>query len=170
MLSAFGGLGCAGDASLQLECDRSFIAGKLPVPAPPLGKGAIRRHDKLRIAYLSADFREHAVALLMAELFELHDRARFEILGISFGRDDQSDMRARLMRAFDRFHDVRSKSDLDVAKLLNDLQVDIAVELNGHTEGARLGILAHRPAPIQASYLGYASTTGAEFIDCAIAE
>jgi protein O-GlcNAc transferase len=135
-----------------------------------LSSGTIRQHGKIRIAYLSADYREHAVAALIAELFELHDRARFEVLGISFGPDDQSSLRARLVRAFDQFHDVRSKTDLDVANLLIDLQVDIAIDLNGHTEGARLGILAHRPAPVQASYLGYASTTGAEFIDYVIAD
>jgi predicted O-linked N-acetylglucosamine transferase (SPINDLY family) len=106
----------------------------------------------------------------MTRLFELHDRARFEILGISFGPDDNSDMRARLVRAFDQFHDVQSESDLDVAKLLNELQVDIAVDLNGHTRYARPGILAHRPAPVQASYLGYPGTMGAAFIDYVIAD
>jgi protein O-GlcNAc transferase len=142
----------------------------MPVPAQPLWNGASRRHDKLRIAYLSADFRRHPVASLIAELFELHDRARFEISGISFGPDDQSDMRARLVRSFDQFHDVQSKSDRDVAKLLNDMQVDIAVDLNGRTEDSRLGILAHRPTPVQVTYLGYPGTTGADFIDYVIAD
>jgi protein O-GlcNAc transferase len=170
IISPFTLLGYGAGPSLQLECARMFIEDKMPAPTQPLWNGAVCRHEKLRVAYLSADFREHPVAFLMVELFELHDRARFEILGISFGSDDQSEIRSRLIRAFDRFHDVRSKTDLDVAKLLSDLQVDIAIDLNGHTEGARLGILAHRPAPVQASYLGYASTTGAEFIDYAIAD
>jgi predicted O-linked N-acetylglucosamine transferase (SPINDLY family) len=140
------------------------------VPAQPLWNGAIRHHDRLRIAYLSSDFCSHALSFLMAELFEIQDRARFEVLGISFGPDDQSDTRARLVRAFDQFHDVRSESDLDVAKLLNDLHVDIAIDLNGHTRGARSGILAHRAAPIQVSYLGYPGTMGADFIDYVIAD
>jgi predicted O-linked N-acetylglucosamine transferase (SPINDLY family) len=163
-------LGYSNDESLQLQCARKSIADELPVPAQPLWEGAARAHDKLRIAYLSADFRRHPVASLIVQLFELHDRARFEIVGISFGPDDQSDMRARLMRGFDQFHDVRSTSDGEVARLLNDMEVDIAVDLNGRTEDSRLGILAHRPAPVQVTYLGYPGTTGADFIDYVIAD
>jgi protein O-GlcNAc transferase len=170
IISPFTLLGYGTDPSLQLECARSFIADKLPAPVPPLWNGAIHHHDKVRIAYLSTDFYRHATAFLTAELFELHDRARFEVLGISFGPDDQSGMRARLVRAFDQFHDVRSRSDPDVAKLLNDLHVDIAIDLKGYTQDARSGILAHRPAPIQVSYLGYPGTMGTDFIDYVIAD
>jgi protein O-GlcNAc transferase len=170
IISPFALLGCGGDPSLQLKCARMFIEDKLPVRLQPPWSGTIHRHDKIRIAYLSADFHRHATAFLMAELFERHDRARFEVVGISFGRDDQSDMRVRLVRAFDQFHDVRSKGDLDAAKLLNDLQVDIAIDLKGHTQNARPGILAHRPAPVQVSYLGYPGTMGADFIDYVIAD
>src|SRR5262249_54022178 len=122
------------------------------------------------IAYLSADFQKHATAYLMAELFELHDRSRFEVIGISFGSDDSSDMRARLVTAFDQFHDVESNSDADVVKLLYDLEVDIAIDLKGYTRSARPNILAHRPAPIQVSYLGYPGTLGAGFIDYVVAD
>jgi predicted O-linked N-acetylglucosamine transferase (SPINDLY family) len=170
IISPFTLLGYGGDPSLQLECARSFIADKLPVLPQPLWAGAVRHHDKIRIAYLSADFYRHATAFLMAELFELHDRTRFEVVGISFSRDDQSDMRARLVRAFDQFHDVRSNSDLDVARLLNQQQVDIAIDLKGYTQGARSGILAHRPTPIQVSYLGYPGTMGTDLIDYVIAD
>jgi len=168
--SPFTLLGYSNDPLLQLECARRIIKGKMPAPTQPLGRGAIAHHDKLRVAYLSADFRMHPVAFLMAELFELHDRARFEILGISFGLNDHSGIRARLIRAFDQFHDVRTKNDHDVARLLNDLHVDIAVDLTGHTHGSRLGILAHRPAPIQVSYMGYPGTIGADFIDYVIVD
>src|SRR4029077_11785196 len=120
---------------------------------PSLWNGAIWRHDKIRIAYLSADFRRHAKACLIGELFDLHDRSRFEVIGVSFGPDDASDMRSRLVKAFDQFHDVRFKSDRDAAKLMHDLQVDIAIDLMGSHQGARPGILAHRPAPIQVNYL-----------------
>ncbi|HEY6259507.1 MAG TPA: UDP-N-acetylglucosamine-peptide N-acetylglucosaminyltransferase [Xanthobacteraceae bacterium] len=157
------------DPALQLEGAKTFVGREIPVRVP-LWTGAIRRRQKLRIAYLSADFHRHATAFLMAGLFELHDRSRFETVGISFGPDDDSSMRARLVRAFDQFHDVRSRSDLEVAKLLNDLEVDIAVDLKGHTQGARPGILAHRPAPVQASYLGFPGTMGADFIDYVIAD
>jgi predicted O-linked N-acetylglucosamine transferase (SPINDLY family) len=170
IVSPFTLLGYSGDPPLQLECARRFVADKLPGRPPPLWTGAISHHDKLRIAYLSAAYNLHPRAFLMVQLVELHDRARFEVVGISLGRDDQSDIRARLVRSFDQFHDVQSMSDLDVAKLLNDLQIDIAVDLNGHTQGARIGVLAHRPAPIQVSYLGYPGSTGADFIDYVIAD
>ena len=106
----------------------------------------------------------------MAELFERHDRSRFETFGVSFGVDDKSEMRKRLVAAFDQFYDVCRKSDEEVAKLLHDLQIDIAIDLKGYTENSRFGILAHRPAPIQASYLGFPGTTGADFIDYIIAD
>ncbi len=125
---------------------------------------------KLRIAYLSADFHLHPTAWLAVELFERHDRTRFEVIGISFGPDDGSDMRARLRKSFDQFHDVMTRADGEVAKLLHDLDVDIAVDLKGHTENKRPGILAHRAAPVRVSYLGYPGTMGADFIDYIIAD
>jgi predicted O-linked N-acetylglucosamine transferase (SPINDLY family) len=110
------------------------------------------------------------MAHLTAELFELHDRTGFEVVGISFGPDDRSDIRARAARAFDRFHDVRARSDGEIVDLIKELEIDIAVDLMGHTRNARTGILAHRPAPIQVSYLGLPGTTGADFIDYVIAD
>jgi predicted O-linked N-acetylglucosamine transferase (SPINDLY family) len=106
----------------------------------------------------------------MAELFELHDRQRFEIIGVSFGADDGSAIRARVASAFDQFHDVESQSDLEIARLVNELAVDIAVDLNGYTESARPTVLAQRPAPIQANYLGFLGTMGAVFIDYVIGD
>ncbi len=119
----------------------------------------------MRLAYLSADFREHATAFLAAELFERHDRRRFDLYAISWGRGDGSALRKRLERAFDRFIDVRDSSDLDVAREMRDLEIDIAVDLNGFFEGCRPGILARRPAPIQVNYLGYPASMGADYID-----
>jgi protein O-GlcNAc transferase len=163
-------LGCSGDPSPQLQCAKSFVAGKIALPPRPLWSGATWRHDKVRIAYLSSDFHRHATAYLMAELFERHDRSRFEVIAISFGPDDESGMRKRLVAAFDQFHDVRRNSDDAAAKLLHDLQADIAIDLKGHTQHARPGILAHRPSPIHASYLGFPGTMGAAFIDYIIAD
>jgi protein O-GlcNAc transferase len=162
-------LGYSSSASLQLQCAKNSITHLIPVAHQALWKAGARHHDTLRIAYVSADFHRHATAFLMAELFELHDRSRFEVLGVSFGPDDGSDMRARLVAAFDRFHDVASCSDYEAAKLLND-QVDIVVDLKGLTLDCRPGIFAHRPAPIQVSYLGYPGTMGADFIDYVIAD
>jgi predicted O-linked N-acetylglucosamine transferase (SPINDLY family) len=127
-------------------------------------------HDKIRLAYLSADFHDHATAYLMAELFERHDRQQFETWGISFGRDEHGEMRSRLMAGFDQFIDVRATDDAGVARLLREHEIDIAIDLKGYTEGARPGILAHRPAPIQVNYLGYPGTMGAPYIDYIIAD
>ena len=170
IISPFTLLGYFGDPLLQLQCARNFVADRVPSLPRRLWTGATWRHDKVRIAYLSADFHRHATAYLMAELFERHDRSRFEIIGVSFGVDDKSEMRKRLVAAFDQFYDVRRKSDEEVAKLLHDLQVDIAIDLKGYTQDSRPGILAYRPTPIQASYLGFPGTMGAEFIDYIIAD
>jgi protein O-GlcNAc transferase len=157
------------DPSLQMQCATNFVRYHVPAlsPLPPRSAG---RHDKIQIAYLSADFRNHPMSHLMAELFELHDRGRFEVIGISFGPDDRSDIRARVIAAFDQFHDVRASSDRDIASLVRDLEVDIVIDLMGHTRNSRPGILAYRGAPIQVSYLGLPATTGADFIDYVIAD
>jgi predicted O-linked N-acetylglucosamine transferase (SPINDLY family) len=170
IISPFTLLGYSGDPSLQLQCARNYVADRVSSLSPTLWAGETWHHDKVRIAYLSADFHQHATAHLIAELFERHDRSRFEIIGVSFGVDDKSEMRKRLVAAFDQFHDVFRKSDEAVAKLIHDLQIDIAIDLKGYTQDFRFGILAYRPAPIQASYLGFPGTIGAEFIDYIIAD
>jgi len=128
------------------------------------------RREKIRIGYFSADFREHPVSHLIAELFERHDRARFRVTAFSFGPDTNDAMRARLAAAFDGFIDVRDRADTDVALLARELGIDIAVDLNGFTEDSRTGIFALRAAPIQVNYLGYPGTMGAEYIDYLIAD
>jgi protein O-GlcNAc transferase len=110
------------------------------------------------------------VAQLTAELFERHDRSGFEVIGISLGPDDRSVLRARIVAGVDRFHDVRATSDYDVARHLNEIGTDIAVDLTGYTLGSRPRILSFRPAPIQVNYLGYPGTMGAKLIDYIIAD
>jgi predicted O-linked N-acetylglucosamine transferase (SPINDLY family) len=132
--------------------------------------GEAYAHDRIRIAYLSADFHSHATAALMAGVFESHDRTRFQTVAISFGPDDRSEMRARLMPAFERFVDVREKSDPEIATTLRQMEIDIAIDLKGYTQDSRPGILAHRPVPIQAGYLGFPGTMGADYIDYIIAD
>ena len=163
-------LGYSGDPALQLRCAQTYVAQTIPVAPSPLSAGRARRGGRLRVAYLSADFRRHAIAYLVAELIERHDRDRFEIIGISFGADDSSAICDRLVAAFDSFHDVRAMSDLEAARLVRSLEVDIAVDLMGFTQDARFGILAHRPAPIQVAYLGFPATTGAPFLDYVLAD
>lgn len=133
-------------------------------------QGQIYRHDRIRVAYLSADFREHAVAHLIAGLLEQHDRSRFEITGISFGPNRNSKMRQRLSAAVERFVDVADRSDEQIAELVRHLEIDIAVDLMGFTLHNRLNVLARRAAPIQINYLGYAGTMGASYIDYIVAD
>ena len=128
------------------------------------------RRQRIRVAYFSADFHDHATAVLMAELFERHDRARFELSAFSFGPYSDDPMRRRLVRSFDRFLDVRVRSDREVAMLAREREIDIAVDLKGYTGDERHAIFAYRAAPIQASYVGYPGTMGVPFMDYLIAD
>jgi protein O-GlcNAc transferase len=155
---------------LHLKCARILAADQMPANCRLLWSGRRHEHQRIRVAYLSADYHQHATALLMAGLFEAHDRSRFEITAISFGPDDGGAMRQRLQRAFDRFVDVRARSDVEVAALMQSLEIDIAVDLKGYTGDSRPAILARRPAPIQVNYLGYPGTMGLEQIDYLLAD
>jgi len=158
------------DAALRRRCSEIFLADRVPQPAVPHWTGRQYRHDRIRIAYLSADFRQHATAELIAGLIQAHDRTRFEIVAVSWGRDDASALRARLIGAFDGFEDVRLKSDAEAAQWLKDKEIDIAIDLKGHTQESRPGILAHRPCPVQVNYLGYPGTIGAPWMDYILAD
>jgi predicted O-linked N-acetylglucosamine transferase (SPINDLY family) len=159
-----------GNPAYQLTAARAFLRANCPPVRAPLVARIPADAHKLRIAYLSSDFRFHPVARAIAELLERHDRASFEIVGVSFGRDDGSEIRARIVRAFDSFHDAVDKSAREADELLRGLDVHIAVDLNGVTRGWRPDVLARRPAPIQVLYLGYPGTTGADFIDYILAD
>lgn len=126
--------------------------------------------DRIRIGYFSADFYNHATAYLMAGLFEMHDREKFELIGFSFGPVKQDQMRQRIEAAFDRFIDVGNMPDTAIAQLSRDIGIDIAIDLKGHTLGARPGIFACRAAPIQVNYLGYPGTMGASYYDYLVAD
>jgi predicted O-linked N-acetylglucosamine transferase (SPINDLY family) len=167
---AFSFLSFSSDAKLQFACARQYIQHQVPVRPPPLWQGSTWRNDRIRIAYVSSGFHDHPTAYLTAELIELHDRSRFEVIGVSLGPDDQSDIRARLKAAFDQFHDVRDKSDRDVAALIHDMRIDIAVDRSGYTVNTRPAIFAARPAPIQVNYIGFPGTLGADFYDYIIAD
>ena len=154
----------------NLIAARLWMAEEFPPAAKQLWRGERYGHDKIRLAYLSTDFRAHAVAFLIAGIFEHHDKARFETTAISFSPDDKSETRARIESAFDRFIDVTTMSDAAVAALMREMEIDIAIDLNGYTGDSRSGILAHRPAPVQVNYLGYPGTMGAPYIDYIIAD
>ncbi len=154
----------------QLQCARSSIAYQWPKQSRALWRGESYGHEKIRVAYISADFRDHAVARLVAGLFEHHDRSRFETTGVSLVADDGSAMRRRLRGAFDHFIDADRQSDEHVATLLRRMEIDIAVDLMGFTSGCRPGILAFRPAPVQVNFLGYPGTMGAPYVDYIVAD
>ncbi|MFZ4553937.1 MAG: tetratricopeptide repeat protein [Burkholderiales bacterium] len=136
-----------------------------------LGPPPVRPADgKIRIGYYSADFHDHATAFLMAELFEAHDRDRFECYAFSFGSHSKDAMRKRLTAAFDRFIDVSRKSDVEVARMSRQLGIDIAVDLKGYTQDCRTGIFALRCAPVQVNYLGFPGTMGVDYIDYIVAD
>jgi predicted O-linked N-acetylglucosamine transferase (SPINDLY family) len=155
-------------ASDQQQCARRYAQEQGSFPA--LWRGEIYEHARPRLCYVSSDLRQHAVGFLTAGLFEQHDKDRFELFAISTGPDDGSDVRQRMQAAAEHFIDATARSDQEVAELMREAEIDIAVDLNGFTQGGRLPILARRPAPIQVNYLGYSATMGADFIDYIIAD
>ena len=157
-------------AALQKKAACCYAQEKHPtnVLAPPIVKHV---HAKIKIGYFSADFCNHAVAILTAELFERHDRSRFEVIAFSFHTANHKDnMRLRLEGVFDQFIDVSQQSDEQVVRLARQLEIDIAVDLNGFTGGSRPNLFAMRLAPIQVSYLGYIGTMGTYYIDYLLAD
>ena len=155
---------------LQFQCTQAYVAKAFPPADRMMWRGDCYAHERIRIAYLSADFRDHPVAHLIAGVFERHDRTKFEIVAISFAADNSDVMQRRIKGACERYVEVSKLSDREVAHLLRDMEVDIAVDLMGFTQDARPGILAFRPAPIQVNYLGFAGTMGAGYIDYIIAD
>ena len=168
--SALAFVGISSSPKDQIECAKLWVANICPRSEKPIWKGEIYKHDRIRVAYLSADFHDHPVSYLMANVFEQHNRQEFETFAISFGPDNRGEMRMRLEGAFDHFIDVQSQNDADAGRLLRALEIDIAVDLMGFTGDSRTAIMAQRPAPIQVNYLGYPGTMGASYIDYLIAD
>ena len=128
------------------------------------------KHSKIRVGYFSADFHDHATMHLMAELFECHDKKKFELIAFSFGPDKKDEWRQRVLLCFDQFVDVRLKSDQEISLLARKMEIDIAIDLKGFTRDSRPNIFAEGSAPIQVSYLGYPCTMAADYIDYLIAD
>jgi predicted O-linked N-acetylglucosamine transferase (SPINDLY family) len=157
---------------MRLDIARRYsdrIVAKVAQVALPR-RPARREGAKLRIGYAGGIFHNHAVSHLAAGLFERHDRSRFEVIAYSFGADDGSDYRRRLAAAFDRFVDARAEPYLATAQRIANDQIDVLVDLCGHTDGSRPEIFALRPAAVQVNFLGYPGTTGASFIDYLVAD
>lgn len=155
--------------ALKRKTAELCVAHSYP-PRPALWSGENYAHSRIRLGYFSSDFHDHATAHLMVELFEKHDRNTFEVTAFSFGPAQNDAMRARLMSAFETFHDVTHRSDAEIAELARRLEIDIAVDLKGFTQNSRPSIFAHRFAPVQLSFLGYPGTMGAPYMDYLIAD
>jgi protein O-GlcNAc transferase len=163
------------DPDLQLKCaqvstNRNLAETELAGPEPTAMSTAAYAHDRIRVGYMSSDFRDHPVAAQIVGLLEGHDRSCFEVIGFSTGRPDGSAGHHRVVRACDRFHDISAMGSREAAQHIRQAEIDILVDLNGHTLGWRPAILKYRPAPVIATYLGYAGTTGATFVDYIIGD
>ncbi len=161
-------------AELQRRCAEIYLRSQVPRSVRPSVRPsehpARQPGGRLSIAYVSADFRDHPVAELLAPVIECHDRSRFEILGFNLGPADRGAVGQRLARAFEELIDVSTLQDAAVAQSLADRRVDIAIDLGGHTQGGRTRIFARRPAPLQVGFLGFPGTSGASFMDYLIAD
>lgn len=169
-LMPFSFLSLSDSKELQLACSEAFIRNTCRVPETQLVPARPRRPGRIRIGYLSSDYRRHAMAYQMVELFELHDRQRFEVIGYSGGQDDGSPIRKRIVAAFDNFRDVVGRPAEEIARTIHADGIDVAIDLNGNTIHTLIGALAWRPAAAQATYLGFPGTSGASFIDYVIAD
>lgn len=163
-------LAVSNDPQAQFDRARRYAEEKITVPALRLSPERGYDHKKLRVGYFSSDFCLHPVAMLTVELFELHDRSNFEIYGFCWTRDDGSDLRKRVIAAFDHFIIISELSDEQAALTIRSLEIDILVDLHGLTLGSRPGVLAYRPAPVQITYLGFPGTSGLPGVDYVLAD
>jgi protein O-GlcNAc transferase len=164
----FAMLSISNSEALNFQTASGFAKKKFPNRG--LGIEPSKKKEKIVLGYFSANFHNHAVAFLISEIFEKHDRDKFHLIAFSFGPDRCDEMRMRIRDAFDSFIDVRGTSDADVASLSRSLEVDIAIDLMGYTQDGRSAIFSHRAAPIQINYLGYPGTMGINYIDYVIAD
>jgi len=163
-------IGFADAPLVQRKAAEMWIAAKCPEDFALGPARTFPGHTRVRIGYYSSDFYNHATAYLMAELFELHDRAKFEITAFSFTQGPNDDMQKRIAAACDHFIDVRNKNEREIAALSREMEIDIAVDLKGFSANNAIGVFTHRAAAIQVNYLGYPCTMGAPYIDCLIAD
>lgn len=156
------------DPALLRQCAESYAQRHFPPGRNPLPTRSA--NGRIRLGYFSADFHDHATAWLTAGLFEQHDKSRFEVFAFSFGPPARDAMRRRLEPCFERFFEIGQMSDAEAVRLARDSELSIAVDMKGFTEGSRTQIFAERVAPIQAGYLGYPGTMGANYMDYIIAD
>jgi predicted O-linked N-acetylglucosamine transferase (SPINDLY family) len=165
----FGFQGIASSEELLKKCAEIYSHDKYP-QLDNLTKFSQFKHHKIRIGYLCGEFRNQATSILMTRVWELHDKSMFEIFAFDNGWDDGSKYRQRITRAFNNLFDISRLSDLDAAKLIQENEIDILINLNGFFGLGRQEIFSYRPAPIQVNYLGFPGTMGADYIDYIIAD
>ena len=167
--SPFALLSIIDSPALHFEASKIWANDKAPpnFSLPPIPKTV---GHKIRIGYFSADFGNHPVSFLTAELFELHDTSQFELYAFSLRKNEEVDIQLRIKKSFSQFFDVHNKSDKEVAQIARDVGIDIAIDLGGFTSHNRPGIFSFRAAPIQMSYIGYLGTMGAKYFDYLIAD
>ena len=168
--SALAMISISDEPQAQLAAAKRYVAKKVITDVPRLAKPKGYGHKKIRIGYCSSDFSLHPVSMLTVEMFELHDRERFEVYGYCWSPEDGSALRTRVMAAMDHFTRIDALSDLEAAQKIRADEIDILIDLQGQTAGARANMLAYRPAPLQITYLGQPATTGFPFIDYVIAD
>ena len=156
----------------QLSCAKVFIADRCPPVSYNLveHQRSVDNKQKIRIGYFSSDFKQHPVGILMENILSCHDRTAFEFYGYFLNKKTLDQVETSINRLFDSAHDLFGVTDKDAHALIAQHQLDIAIDLNGHTSGARTALFSHRLAPIQVNYLGYAGTSGATFFDYLIAD
>ena len=158
------------DPAEQLKVARLYALHVARGIRPMPRREARARTDRLRVAYLSSDFHQHATSQLLAQMLECHDRSAFEVTLLSTGADDQSTMRQRIATGSEHFEDLRGHDDAAIARRVHQLRIDILVDLKGATHDNRMPVMAHRAAPVQVSWLGFPGTTGAPYIDYLIGD
>ncbi|MBI5041450.1 MAG: tetratricopeptide repeat protein [Gammaproteobacteria bacterium] len=154
----------------QLCCAELYAQDKFPSTGKTVWHERNVAHERIKVGYFSSDFRSHAMAYLIAEMIERHDRSKFEIIAFSFSPPTDAPIRRRLEKAFDRFIDVSAETNREIVARARQLEIDIAIDLNGFTLNSRTEIFASRLAPIQVNHLGYPGTMGAEYMDYIIAD
>ncbi|QWE11604.1 tetratricopeptide repeat protein [Polynucleobacter sp. AP-Titi-500A-B4] len=167
----FGILQTPANSELQKRCATIFVKDRFPtIEAQEVQKRIKPPEDRIRIGYFSSDFKNHPVGILMLNLIQAHDRSKFEVLGFFLNKKSGDEVEQGLIASFDRTFDLFGLNDVAAKNLVLEQELDIAIDLNGHTAGARTGLFAKKIAPIQINYLGYAGTSGADFYDCLIAD
>jgi len=164
------GYQAASESEADLKKCSEIYAGVNYPPLPTLINGEKNHNPKIRIGYLCGEFREHATSILMAELFELHDRESFKVYAFDNGWDDKSDYRRRVVGAFEELVPISNMNDAEAANHVRSRGIDILVNLNGYFGNCRQGIFSRRPAPVQVNYLGFPATLGTEYIDYLVAD